>query len=181
MAAVLRLLPLTLAFCFSGGNLAAESREADLKAAFLFNFAQFVEWPASAHAQTNSPFVIGVLGTNPFGKTLEELVQGESIQGHPIAVRQFSSTDSIGLCHILFISASESSRLGEILQDLRNRPILTVGDMEAFARGGGMIRFITVQNRIRFRINLAAVREAGLTISSKLLRLAEVVEESPPR
>ena len=112
---------------------------------------------------------------DPFGRFLDETVQGERASHRPIVVRRYRRVEEIADCHILFISRSESARLGEIFARLRGRSILTVGDAEGFALGGGMIRFLTENNRTRLRINVEAARAAHLAISSKLLRPVEIV------
>jgi hypothetical protein len=149
--------------------------EYQVKAIFLFNFSQFVDWPAAAFADDSSPLVIGVLGSDPFGTTLDEIVRGETVNGRPLAVQRYESVQQIDACHILFIGRSHDKQLAAVLAALEGRNVLTVGDFEGFARRGGMIRFMTVGNKIRLRVNLAAAQEAKLTISSKLLRPAEIV------
>ena len=152
-----------------------ESPEYQVKAVFLFNFAQFVEWPASAFPDAKSPIVIGVLGTDPFGSYLDEIIQGEQIEGHPLEIQRFENVSQIKSCHILFIHQSIVPRLYYVLKDLKVRNILTVSDGNNFTKQGGMVRFFTENNKIKLRINLEAVKEADITISSKLLRLAEIV------
>jgi len=151
------------------------SSEYQLKAVFLFNFTQFVEWPREAFAEPNSPIVIGVLGTDPFGAYLDQTVQGENINGRPLEIRRYRTVAEIGVCHILFISQSEMPRIKDIISRLRTRSILTVGDSDSFAVNGGIIRFMTDKGRIRLRVNLDSAKAAGLTISSKLLRSADIV------
>ncbi|MFZ5496058.1 MAG: YfiR family protein [Verrucomicrobiota bacterium] len=166
---------------FSAGTAHAQpppAQEYRIKAVFLFNFAQFVEWPPEVFPGPESPLVIGVLGRDPFGALLDEAVQGEATGTHPLAVRRFRRVDDIGMCHVLFISESEAPRLERILAGLQGRSILTVGDAEDFAQRGVMIRFFKDKNRIRLRINLEAARAARLTISSRLLRPAEIVTGS---
>lgn len=166
-------------FCASGSNISAQtatSKEYQIKAAFLFNFAQFVEWPSSTFADTNAPFCIGILGDDPFGAALEEFVRGEKVGGHPLVIQRYQRVEDIQACQILFISRSENNRMEQILADLKGKNILTVGDIEGFINNGGIIRFVTKQNRIHFRINLEAAKSANLTISSKMLQLAEIVE-----
>lgn len=158
--------------CVASGQT---GREYDLKAAFLFNFAQFVEWPPSASPPADEPFVIGVLGQDPFGAILDEIVRNETVQGRPIVVQRFRSVDGVGRCQILFISASEDARAREILAALAGRGLLTVGESEPVAAAGGVIRFLVVNNKLRLRINVEAASREQLKISSKLLRLAEVV------
>jgi hypothetical protein len=154
---------------------AEPSREYGIKAVFLFNFARFVAWPPVAFAGSQAPLVIGVLGDDPFGGALDEAANAENVDGHPLVVRRFRLVDEIGACHILFISRSEARRLGEILAALKDRSVLTVGDGDDFAQRGGMIRFVTENNRVRLRINLGATQAAHLTLSSKLLRPADIV------
>jgi hypothetical protein len=142
------------------------------KAAFLWNFAKFIEWPPRAFTNESAPFIIGVLGTNPFGEELEQTVRGKQIGTHPIKVQLFRSADDAKHCHILFVSASEQSRLAEVFKTLGDAPALTVGEYDQFTQKGGMINFVREGNKIRFQINDAAAQAAGLKISSKLLSLA---------
>lgn len=146
-----------------------------VKAVFLFNFTQFVEWPQHAFAEVRSPVVVGVLGNDPFSTYLDKIVKGEQMNGHPLVIKRYRRVEEIESCHILFISQSEQYRLRRVLNKLQGRPILTVGDMAGFAEAGGMIQFYTNENKIRFQINLESVRSSALNISSKLLRLAEIV------
>jgi hypothetical protein len=149
--------------------------EYELKAAFLFNFAQFVEWPPAAFATPDAPLIIGVLGSDPFGGRLEEVVRGEVVLGHPLEVRRYDRIEDVENCHILFLGRSEGSNLEGILSRLRFRPILTVGEADQFARAGGMIGFVMDRNRIRLRINRGAAEAANLVLSSRLLRPAEII------
>jgi hypothetical protein len=161
----------------SGPHLSAQpvSKEYQIKAAFLYNFSQFVDWPAGAFPNAQAPLIIGVIGEDPFGSYLDEIVRGEKVNNHPLVVQRFHRVNEIKTCHVLFVSRSEANQVEQILSSLRGREILTVGDFEGFAQRGGMIRFITENNKIRFRINVGVARAAKLTISSKLLRAAEVV------
>jgi len=151
------------------------TKEYQLKAVFLFNFAQFVEWPSSAFPEPQTPLVIGVLGADPFGAYLDETVRGETVNNHPLAVQRYRRVEEITTCHILFVSRPEQDHLAQLLVSLKGRSILTVGDAERFTARGGMIRFVTDHNRIRLRINVEAAEAANLNISSKLLRPAEIV------
>jgi YfiR/HmsC-like len=169
-----------LAFLAAGGTPVwgagtAVSEEYRIKAAFLFNFAQFVKWPPGAFRKADSPFCIGILGKDPFDSFLDETVKGETVDGHPLVVRRYPDLKSVGDCQILFISKSEQARMGALLQGLKGRSILTVGDIGGFAEAGGVIRFVTEDNKIHFRINLEAAKDAKLDISSQVLRLAEIV------
>jgi hypothetical protein len=149
--------------------------EYQLKAVFLFNFAQFVEWPDTAFTAADSPLVIGVLGSDPFGRLLEDAVRGESVHGRPIEVRRFQKAEDIDVCHILFLGKEGGGRLIGVLGQLHFRPILTVGEAGGFAQTGGMIEFVTDRGRIRLRINRQAAEAASLSLSSRLLRPAEIV------
>ncbi|HZF01475.1 MAG TPA: YfiR family protein [Methylomirabilota bacterium] len=164
---------------FSGGlDLAAQteiSKEYQVKAVFLFNFAQFVEWPTNSFSDAQVPLTIGVLGDDPFGDFLDATVRGEKVGGHPLVVQRFRRVEDVKDCRILFISRSESRQMKRILADLKQQKMLTVSDVESFSESGGVIGFVTVQNKIRFKINLDAGKNANLAFSSKLLRLAEIV------
>jgi hypothetical protein len=149
--------------------------EYQVKAVFLFNFAQFVEWQPVTAQDARTPLLIGILGDDPFGPFLDETVRGERLGARPFEIRRYRALTDIENCDILFISRSEIERVGQILATLQNRPILTVSDAEDFAKRGGMIQFVNDKNRIRLRVNLEAAQAANVTISSKLLRVAEIV------
>lgn len=151
--------------------------EFQVKAVFLFNFAHFIEWPPQTFDRPDSPIVIGILGTDPFGKFIDEIVRGETVNGRSLVIARYRRASEIARCQVLFVSGSEGGRTEQILAALRGKPVLTVCDWEDFARHGGMIRFITEHNHVRLRINLDSVRQAGLTVSSKLLRCAESVTD----
>lgn len=155
--------------------LPTASNEYQLKAGFLYNFAHFIEWPAKAFADPASPIIIGVLGNDPLASYLDEIVRGEKVNNRSLAIQRYQQIEEIKTCHILFVSESAIAQLQRILISLKGRSILTVGDTDGFARRGGVIRFVTKNNKIRFRINLEAAKAANLTISSKLLRAAEIV------
>jgi hypothetical protein len=157
------------------GAYAAAPSEYEVKAVFLFNFSQFVSWPPAAFDRSDAPMVIAVLGTDPFGRELDAIVKGERVGAHPLEVRRYRHVSEIKDCHILFIDRSEAAELGEIVQTLRGRSILTVSDIDDATRAGVMIGLVTQSDRIRLRINVAAARAGGLTISSKLLRPAQIV------
>lgn len=153
---------------------AQPSLEYQLKAVFLFNFTQFVDWPAGSFDTDQSPLVIGILGENPFGSYLDETVAGELIKGHPVVTRYYKNVDEIQSCHLLFINNTEASKRKEAIEALKGKNILTVCDAPDFAAQGGMIRFFTLQNKIKLQINLEACKESKLVLSSKLLKLAEI-------
>jgi hypothetical protein len=147
-------------------------KEAEIKAAFLYNFTKFVAWSDSAPQESITPYVIAVLGDDPFGDALSAL-EKKTVQGRPIVVQNVSSLDSLKSCQMLFISSSEEPRLGAILRAAHARKILTVGDMEGFASRGGIIGLGLYGDRVGFEINVESARQAGLTISSRLLSLAK--------
>lgn len=162
-----------------GGVYASDMRrsEYELKAAYVLNFARYVEWPATTFGDAGDPVVIGIVGTDPFGKEMDQTIEGEPVQGRPLEVHRARRVDDLPPCHLVFFCDSESRRLRMTLKQLRNAPLLTVSDIPEFVDRGGMIGFIVVDEHIRFRINLGAAEQAGLRISSKLLRLA--VEVTP--
>jgi hypothetical protein len=155
----------------SGQNRA----EYKLKAAFIYNFVQFIEWPQEAFVSSNAPIVIAILGTDPFGNSLQEIVTGEKVGLRPLQIVRGKTLQEIGTCHLLYVSASEKDEVANILQRVGNLPIFTVSDLENFAERGGMARFFVEQNKLRYEINLQAARQGNLKISSKLLRLARIV------
>jgi hypothetical protein len=149
-------------------------KEYQIKAVFLFNFAQFVKWPPAAFANAGEPFRIGILGEDPFDGFLDETVRDEKVNGHPLVIQRYGRVEDAKGCQVLFISRSESQREENILAGLKGRNILTVGDREGFIKDGGMVRFYMKENKIHLRINLQAAKHAHLSISSKVLRLAEI-------
>lgn len=151
---------------------------AELEAAFLYKFIAYVDWPAKSLDGPDAPFVIGVLGNDPFGKVLDDSVAGEKIHGHAIEVRRYTNVNQVTHCHILFIGNSEAPRLQAILDKLKGRSILTVSDLPDFARAGGIVGFVSQNNKIRFQINHDAAQQAKLSISAKLLQLAQIVRTS---
>jgi len=155
----------------------APPSEYQVKAAFLYNFGRFVEWPPQPRPP--SAFTICVLGQDPFGPVLDELIKGKTIQDLKVVVRRLERVEDAGDCRILFISSSEDVRLAHILATLHGRSVLTVGEAERFAHRGGMINFRLEGAKVRFEINPDAAGQAGLTISSQLLKLARIVHESP--
>jgi len=152
-------------------------RENQLKAVFLYNFTQFVEWPSSAFSTPDSPFIIGVLGKNPLGTYLEEVSEGETASGHPIMIKYYSSViPEISTCQILFINKTFRD-VEQATQLAKGKPILTVSDHENFMKRAGMLRFFVQEGKIRFEINTDVSSSSGLIISSKLMRVATVYQE----
>jgi hypothetical protein len=153
----------------------AATSEYQLEAVFLFNFTQFVEWPATVFERPDSPLAICVLGEDPFGDMLDNIVRDESVSGHPIIINRYRDASMVNHCHILFFSRSEMQSFKPVLQSLKNSSVLTVAGFEGFALSGGIIRFLVVENKLRLRINMIAMRDAKLEISSKLLRQADLI------
>jgi hypothetical protein len=145
-----------------------------VKAAFLYNFAQFVEWPSQAFPRTNSPFTICTVG-DPFPGALEKIIRGETLDYRPLVARRLASGDNIRACQIIYIAASERRRTAEILAAAKAEPILTVGETDEFMNRCGIIRFVQKANQIHFQINPEAAQRASLKISSRLLQLADIV------
>ena len=150
--------------------------EYQVKAAFLYNFAKFVEWPPDAFKTSRDPIRICVLGHNPFGGFLEEAIQGKSIEGRAFAFRQVSGAEDASACQILFVSSSDGRHFRSLAQSLKQSGILTVGEAQGFASEGGVINFKLDDGRVRFEINVDAAEHAQLHISSKLLGLAQIVK-----
>ena len=170
-AAVL-LLGCWFAFGFPAHAQDAAPSEHQLKAAFLYNFVKFVEWPKGAYASATSPIVIGILGENVFGDELKKAINNKVVNQHPLQFKQFDSVAAVTNCHVLFISASERKNFPRILEALRGKSILTVSESDRFIPEGGMINFVLVDRKVRFQINNAAAKKARLMISSDLLSLA---------
>jgi hypothetical protein len=147
-----------------------QAAEYRVKAAFLYNFTKLVEWPTNAFATDKSPLIVGVLGKDPFGKELDDLTTGRTVNGHPLQTMRFRAVEQITNCHILFICESARRKLDSILDALRDKPILTVSDMKGF-EARGMITLIRSNDSINLHINLAAARDARLRLSSRLIRL----------
>lgn len=155
------------------------STEYRLKAAFLFNFLQFVDWPSTAFSSPEESVTICVLGPDPFGPDLDALIAGERINGRTIVIQRHQKVDPDAQCHLAFVNKRSERQLRECVEQLKGRPVLTVSDVPPFAGLGGMIEFVTQANRIRLRVNLRATSEAQLRLSSKLLKRSEIVEPAP--
>jgi hypothetical protein len=177
---------LVCALAVSCGATVGAQRHAEyqVKAAFLLGFARFVEWPDPALAAARPSFVVCVLGDDPFGRWLDEAAAGTQTKSKPVVVRRIRLVDESGPCHMLFVGASEGTRLTTVLAAVRATPMLTVGDLPEFAEKGGMIGLTTVGDRVRFVANPAAAKAAGLQLTSELLRVAVTVlgrpDQKPP-
>ena len=177
--------PLGVIFVVSAVMLLAAPRahaqsEDQIKAAFLFNFARYVEWPEDAFDRADAPVVICTLGANGFTDVLFEIVSGKEVGERSVEVRRPSDlSQSVG-CHILFVGRRYDGPHEELIGALQNRSVFTVSDREGFAAAGGTANFLRADNRIRFEINPRAARDARLKISSRLLRLARIVDQASP-
>ncbi len=156
--------------------------EYQVKAAFLYNFTKFVEWPADAFQSETAPIMICVFGHDPFSGALDEIVQGKMINHRELLVRRTDKFPDLKACHLVFVSGSESRGLSEILNSVRGSSALVVGESDGFAEHGGGIQFFFVENKLRFAVNVDAIQRARLTLSSKLLTLARIVhDEARPK
>jgi hypothetical protein len=150
--------------------------EYELKAAFLFNFIKFTEWPADESAKSDDPFIIGVVGKDPFGAALDKIIEGETFHNRTIVARRFPRMDEAATnSDVLFISSSEETNLPAILKILDQHTVLTVSEIDNFAQRGGVISLKKENNRIVFEINLEAAKRARLTMNAQLLKLAKIV------
>ncbi|MEX2117424.1 MAG: YfiR family protein [Bacteroidota bacterium] len=156
----------------------ASEVEYRFKAVYLFNFLQLIEWPTTAFDSDESPLVVGILGKDPFGRLLDDLLKKERINERPVVIRRFEDYEDVEKCHLLFVSDSEGDRIPAILRQAQQRQALTVSEIVGFAERGGGINFYIENNRIKFEINVDALRRADLHASSKLLRLARLVKPS---
>ncbi len=156
----------------------SKPNEYQVKAAYLYNFGRFVQWPTKDAVNNDSPFTICVLGQDPFGPVLDSTLAGESLGGKPIATKRIAKPQEASDCRILFINSKEESRLQEILAELDGAAVLTVSDMPAFSRRGGMIQFVLDGDKVRFEINLTSAEAAKLVLSSELLKVATSVRKN---
>lgn len=162
-------------------NLPAQQTKASesaVKATYLYNFSRFVQWPADAASTKVDSFSICVFGEDPFGPVLDTILSGESIGGKAVVAKGVTKLQDASDCRVLYISASEESRLKEILGSVDRAGVLTVSDIPQFSLRGGMIQFVFVGNRVRFEVNLSNAQAAGLTLSSDLLKVAVAVRKS---
>jgi uncharacterized protein DUF4154 len=148
-----------------------------IEALFLFNFAKYVDWPAGAFTNAAAPIVIGVMGTDPFGDNLQHTIEGKAVNGRPFVIKHLTSDSDVSGCQILFVRDLEPSREDEILDKARALPVLTVAEAQPSTRNGSIINFVLKSGNVRLEINLAAAKKAGLTISSRLLAVADVVKD----
>ena len=149
--------------------------EYQVKAAFLFDFAKFVEWPSSSLPDPSTPLRICILGRDPFGDELRNITKEKRVSGRKLQIDQLVDLQHAKTCQIVFIASSEKAQLKEILEGLQGTNVLTVGDTKGVAEQGGMINFVLENDRVQFEVNRKAAEQAGLKISSKLLSVAKLV------
>jgi len=154
------------------------SSEYLIKAGYIYNFAKLVEWPATAFAQPDSPIVIGIVGNDPFGPIIDKVLEGKKVNGHAFLIKRLKPTADVKECHILFIGSSLGSHVADTIRLTRGTPILTISEIPGFADRGGIINLTLEQNKVRFEVNVDAAKEADLNISSRLLVLAKVIQQS---
>jgi hypothetical protein len=152
--------------------------EYQVKAAYLYNFARFVKWPAGIAADKGDSFAVCVLGHDPFGLTLDATLAGEALDGKPVVIRRIARPQDAADCRILFVSSTEEHHLKEILAAIDQASVLTVSDIPGFSRRGGIIQFIAEGDRVRFEINLASAENVRLVLSSELLKVAAIVRRN---
>jgi hypothetical protein len=178
-----------LLFCWAIGILnllsyrtnAQTAREYEVKAIFLYNFVQFVEWPPSAFEDPSSPIRIGILGANPLGRTLEETVKNETVRNRKVVILQARQIDELKNCHMAFIARGEKGKLAEVISVVDSRPILTVSEVDGFLQMGGIVNFYLDGKKIRFEVNPETAQRQQLKISSELLALGKRAILDPSR
>jgi hypothetical protein len=151
--------------------------EYEIKAAMILNLTRFVEWPAARMGDGNAPFVIGILGHDPFGKDLDKQLAGRSVGGHPVVIQRLVNGVHAETCHILFVTRGERRKLDEIAPVLAKASVLTVGDGDKFASSGSVFGLVLRESRVQLEVNLSAAQRNGLVVSSRLLKLATVIKE----
>lgn len=155
-------------------------QEPEIKAAGLFKIISFVEWPATAFPSPDAPLIVGVMGAGPISDLLELFMENETWHGRKVMVRRLPSARAVEGCHVLFVGRTEHANWLSIRDQFARKPILTMSDASRFARNGGIVELAIERNRLHLIVNLEATRMTGVTISSKLLRLAEIVGEAGP-
>ncbi len=169
------LLGVVVLLLSSAGAQSPTAGEYQVKAAYLYNFAKFVEWPPSSFSDASAPLQICVFGRDPFGEGLRDITGGKTINGRKIEIDTVVDLQHARTCHILFIASSVTMAVKDIVEGLRGASVLTVGDTKGFAEQGGMINFVLENDRVQFEVNRKAADQAGLKISSKLLSVAKLV------
>jgi hypothetical protein len=170
--------------CFFAGLSSSQaadsvSKEYKIKAAYLYNFAKFVEWPADSFTNSQEPLVIGVFGQNPFGEELKAIAKDHKINGRDIVIKPVATLAEAGGVHLMFFGVTEDDQVAGMLAALKNSSVLTVGESEKFFAAGGMITFVREADKVRFEINAPAAEQHGVKISAQLLKLAKPIPPDP--
>ena len=174
-----RLLLALLLLQLALGAHAQTPREDQIKAAFVYNFTKFIEWPSTSFADANAAIVIGVLGDSPMAAVLDNVVRDRKVNGRPIIVRTIQGAADAASIHLLFVSAAESSRWAQLQAAIETRPVVTVGESPWFAQSGGTIDFIEQGDKLQFVINMVAAERSGVKISAQIQKLAAAVQRVP--
>jgi len=181
--AVIAILPILLAALTLNAQNTSGSAEYLIKAGFIYNFANLVQWPSSSFTQPDSPIVIVILGEDHFGTTLDRALDGKKVNARSFVIKRAKSISELQRtlgpqkdCQILYVSSSEMPHLSDAIQMLKGVPVLTIGETPGFARNGGIINLILEDNKVRFEVNVAAAKDADLNISSRLLALARIIQ-----
>jgi hypothetical protein len=182
LRAAIAILPILLMGAMLNAQNTSGSSEYLIKAGYIYNFANLVQWPSTSFAQPDSPIVIVILGEDHFGTTLDRALEGKKVNARPFVIKRARSVSELQRtlgpqkeCQILYVSSSEMPHLSEAIQVLKGAPVLTIGETPGFARNGGIINLILEDNKVRFEVNVQAAKEADLNISSMLLALARIV------
>jgi YfiR/HmsC-like len=182
LRATIAILPILLAGTMLNAQSTSGSSEYLIKAGFIYNFANLVQWPSTSFAQADSPITIVILGEDHFGTTLDHVLEGKRVNSRSFVIKRARSLSELQRalgsqkeCQILYVSSSEMPHLSEAIQILKGAPVLTIGETPGFARSGGIINLILEDNKVRFEVNVRAAKEADLNISSRLLALARIV------
>ena len=157
----------------------AEPTEHEVKAALIFNITRFVEWPAAAFGSPSAPLVVTIMGDDDVSDVLERVLLDKRVNGHPLEVRHVHKLEEVPKCHVLYVAGSEKRRAAAILKELRGTNTLTVADFEHFAERGGHVNLVVDDQRVRVFVNPMSAVESHLTISAKLLSLAQIVDTTP--
>jgi hypothetical protein len=180
--ATIAILPILLAGAMLNAQSTSGSSEYLIKAGFIYNFANLVQWPSTSFAQSDSPITIVILGEDHFGTTLDHVLEGKKVNSRSFVIKRARTVSELQRalgpqkeCQILYVSSSEMPHLSEAIQILKGAPVLTIGETPGFARSGGIINLILEDNKVRFEVNVQAAKEADLNISSRLLALARIV------
>jgi len=151
-------------------------REYQLKAAFIYKFTQFIEWPSSAFSSDDDPIIVAIVGDDPFHGDLDRAAADKKTGNRPMLIKHFADVDHIERCHMLFVAASQADQMPAVLRKISDWAVVTIGDNDSFCRDGGVIRFFIEDQRIHFEINTSAAERAGVKISSRLLQLARIYQ-----